>query len=306
MFTSKISLKRGDSLNTKQLEYFISVAENLSFTKTAEKFYISQTAVTQQIKALEEQIHVTLFTRSKRHVELTPAGKVFLSEARTIIKNINDAIAKTQKFANGFSGTLSIGILIGYEKNKLQQYLKEFSHTYPNISMELCTNEMTELLNLVKNNFMDLAFVINPENQPLKGFEYKTVARYSLVALLPPGHPLYNKECIDLIELQHEKFIFVKETGDEYGQKSMIQDRYREAGFVPNVVQRSNDLNTIESLVASNMGVSILPSFCAVGNMIEHDISIVPIKEVQNRIEVVVVWNKNNTNPALEKFISII
>lgn len=293
-------------MNTKQLEYFISVAENLSFTKTAEKFYISQTAVTQQIKALEEQIHVTLFTRSKRHVELTPAGKIFLSEARAIIKNINDAIAKTQQFANGFSGTLSIGILIGYEKNKLQQYLKEFSHTYPNISMELCTNEMTELLNLVKNNFMDLAFVINPENQPLKGFEYKTVARYSLVALLPSGHPLCSKECIDLIELQHEKFIFVKETGDEYGQKSMIQDRYREAGFVPNVVQRSNDLNTIESLVASNMGVSILPSFCAVGNMIEHDIAIVPIKEVQDRIEVVVVWNKNNTNPALEKFISII
>ena len=293
-------------MNTKQLEYFISVAENLSFTKTAEKFYISQTAVTQQIKALEEQINVTLFTRSKRHVELTTAGKVFLSEARTIIKNINDAIAKTQQFAHGFFGTLSIGTLIGYEKNKLQQYLKEFSNTYPNISMDICTNEITELLNLVKNNSMDLAFVINPENQPLKDFEYKTVERYSLVALLPPGHPLYNEDSIDLIELQHDKFIFVKETGDEYGQKSMIQNRYREAGFVPNVVQRSNNLNTIESLVSSNMGISILPSFCVTDTMIERDIAIVPIKEVENRIEVVVVWNKKNTNPALEKFISII
>ncbi|WP_270301055.1 LysR family transcriptional regulator [Terrisporobacter petrolearius] len=293
-------------MNTKQLEYFISVAESLSFTKTAEKFYISQTAVTQQIKALEEHIQVTLFTRSKRRVELTPAGKVFLSEARTIIKNINDAIEKTQQFANGLFGTLSIGILIGYEKNKLQQYLKKFSHTYPNISMEICTNEMTEHLNLVKDNLMDLAFVINPENQPLKGFEYKTVERYSLVALLPPDHPLYNEDYIDLIDLQNEKFIFVKETGDEYGQKSMIQNRYREAGFVPNVVQRSNDLNTIESMVASNMGVSILPSFCVIDTMIENDIAIVPINEVQDRIEVVVVWNKNNTNPALEKFISII
>lgn len=293
-------------MNTKQLEYFISVAESLSFTKTAEKFYISQTAVTQQIKALEEHIQVTLFTRNKRRVELTPAGKVFLSEARTIIKNINDAIEKTQQFANGLFGTLSIGILIGYEKNKLQQYLKKFSHTYPNISMEICTNEMTEHLNLVKDNLMDLAFVINPENQPLKDFEYKTVERYSLVALLPPDHPLYNEDYIDLIDLQNEKFIFVKETGDEYGQKSMIQNRYREAGFVPNVVQRSNDLNTIESMVASNMGVSILPSFCVIDTMIENDIAIVPINEVQDRIEVVVVWNKNNTNPALEKFISII
>lgn len=158
--------------------------------------------------------------------------------------------------------------------------------------MDICTNEITELLNLVKNNSMDLAFVINPENQPLKDFEYKTVERYSLVALLPPGHTLYNEDSIDLIELQHDKFIFVKETGDEYGQKSMIQNRYREAGFVPNVVQRSNNLNTIESLVSSNMGISILPSFCVTDTMIERDIAIVPIKEVENRIEVVVVWNK--------------
>ena len=293
-------------MNTKQLEYFISVAENLSFTKTAEKFYISQTAVTQQIKALEEQIQVTLFTRSKRRVELTPAGKVFLSEARIIIKNINDAITKTQEFANGFFGTLKIGFLIGYEKNQLQRYLKKFSSTYPNISMEICTNEMTELLYLVRNNLSDLAFVINPENQPLKDFEYKTVKRYSLVALLPPGHPLYYKDSIDLIDLQHEKFIFVKETGDEYGQKSMVQNRYREAGFVPNVVQRSNNLNTIQSMVASNMGVSILPSFCILDTMIQDDIAVVPIKEKKDRIEVVVIWNKNNTNPALEKFISII
>ena len=293
-------------MNTKQLEYFISVAESLSFTKTAERFYISQTAVTQQIKALEEQIQVTLFTRSKRHVELTPAGKVFLSEARTIVKNINDAIVKIQQFSNGFFGTLSIGILIGYEKNKLQQYLKKFSQSYPNISMEICTNEMTELLNLVKNNLMDIAFVINPENQPLKDFKYKTVERYSLVALLPPNHPLFNENSIDLIDLQNEKFIFVKETGDEYGQKSMIQNRYREAGFVPNVVQRSNDLNTIESMVSSNMGVSILPSFCVIDTMMKNNIAIVPINEVKDRIEVVVVWNKNNKNPALEKFISII
>ncbi len=102
-------------MNTKQLEYFISVAENLSFTKTAEKFYISQTAVTQQIKALEEQINVTLFTRSKRHVELTPAGKVFLSEARTIIK-ISMMLLQKHNNLHMVFGTLSIGTLIGYEK----------------------------------------------------------------------------------------------------------------------------------------------------------------------------------------------
>lgn len=294
-------------MNTKQLEYFISVAETLSFTKTAEKFYISQTAITQQIKSLEEQIQVTLFIRNKRRVELTPAGKVFLCEAKTIVKNINDAIMKTQQFANGFFGTLNIGVLIGYEKNKLQQYLKVFSKTYPNISMDICTNEMTDLLSSVKDNLMDLVFVINPENQPLNDFEYKPVEKYSLVALLPLGHPLYNEDFIHLCDLQHEKFIFVKESGDEYGQKSMIQNRYREAGFIPNIVQRSNDLNTIQSMVASDMGVCVLPSFCISDTMVENNIAVVPIyEEEEKRIEVVAAWNKNNTNPALKKFISII
>lgn len=86
----------------------------------------------------------------------------------------------------------------------------------------------------------------------------------------------------------------------------MIQNRYSEAGFVPNIVQRSNDLNIIESMVASNMGVSILPSFCVIDTIIKSNISVIPINEINDRIEVVVVWNKNNKNPALEKFISII
>lgn len=293
-------------MNTKQLEYFISVAENLSFTKTAEKFYISQTAITQQIKALENELQATLFIRSKRHVELTPAGKTFLNESRDILNNLNDAILKTKQIDNGFLGTLSMGILIGYEKNNLPQYLKKFSHEYPNVSVDILKDEMTQLLHLVKNNLMDVAFVINPENQPLTDFEYKTVERCSLVALLPESHPFYNEDFIDLSSLKNENFIFVKETGDEYGQKSMVQNRYREAGFIPNVVQRCNDFSTIQLMVESEIGISIIPSFCIKESTLNDNISIVPIKDDGNRIEIVAAWNKNNMNPALKKFISII
>lgn len=293
-------------MNTRQLEYFISVAEYLSFTKAAEKFYISQTAVTQQIKSLEDHLQVTLFTRSKRQVKLTPAGNLFLTEARNIIKNIDDAVYKTQQVANGFLGTLSIGVMTGYEKNDLPLYLKDFSCTYPNISIDIRKDGMTELLDLVKHNLMDLAFVINPEDHPLKDFDYKEIESYSLIVLLPFNHPFCNESTIDLIELQHENFIFVKETGDGYGQKSMIQNRYREAGFVPNIVQRCNDINTIISMVASNMGIALLPSFCNSSALMERNISVVPISENKKRIEVVAIWNKNNTNPALEKFISTI
>ncbi len=292
-------------MNIRQLEYFVSVAENLSFTKAAEKFYISQTAVTQQIKALEGQLGVQLLIRSKRHVELTPAGEFFLNEAKKILKNIEDVVYKTQQFSNGFTGTLNIGFIIGYKKDALIKYIKNFSSSFPNITINTGSYEMTELLDLVKNNNMDLAFVINPTNHPLKDFEYINLNKYNLVAMMPSCHPLANKDSIDLSELRNDKFIFVKESSDEYGQKSMVQDMYSKAGFVPTIVQRSNDMSTIESMVAANIGVSILPSFCVPQNP-EKEISIVPINGTTNRIDVIVIWNKDNTNPALNKFISII
>lgn len=293
-------------LNIKQLEYFVAVAETLSFTKAAEKYYISQTAVTQQIKALEEQINVELLIRSKRHVELTPAGKVFLNEARSIITHINDAITRTQEVASGFSGTLSVGIITGYEKNDLPKYLRQFSSKCPNVSLEIRRDGMTELLNSINEDLLDTAFVINPEHQPLDAFNYKVVGRYSIIALLPPGHPLANRSSIKLKELQYENFIFVKETGDTYGQKSMVQNTYRKAGFVPNIIQRCNDFNTILLMVASNIGIAILPSFIGGSNHIMKNVCMIPIEGQQDTIEMVAVWSKTNTNPALQKFISII
>ncbi len=291
-------------MNTRQLEYFVSVAENLSFTKAAEEFYISQTAVTQQIKTLENQLDVQLLIRSKRHVELTPAGTFFLKEAKKILKNIDDAIYKTQQFADGFYGTLNIGFLIGYKRNALTKYIKDFSSSFPNVSINLDSSEMTELLHLIKNDSMDLAFVINPVSKPLKDFEYISLNKYNLVAMLPASHPLADRESLDLAELKKDKFIFVKESSDEYGQKTMVQEMYRKAGFIPTIVQRSNSMSTIESMVAAEIGVAILPSFCPTENT--QGISIIPVNDTTDRIDVIAIWKKENPNPALSKFISLL
>lgn len=294
-------------MNIKQLEYFISVAESLSFTKATEKHYISQTAVTQQIKSLEELLQVQLLKRTKRQVELTPTGKIFLDEARSIVNHVSTSILKTQEFNSGLFGSLHIGAVIGYEKTDLSKFLQKFSHSYPNISLDIRCDGMTELLNLIKHNLMDIAFVINPKHQPIKDFNFKTIKHYSLIAVLPSTHSLSRSTSIDLKELKDENFIFVKETSDEYGQKTMIQNRYRKAGFRPNITQRCNDLNTILSLIASNLGVAVLPSFTIINTDLNNtNISVVPLNGDTDEVEVIAVWNKNATNPALKQFIDII
>jgi len=91
-------------MNTRQLEYFVSLAETLNFTKTAQKFFISQTAVTKQIKILEYSLDTKLFNRNNHHVELTPAGNVFLAEAKAILQRIEEATERVRLTTIGFVG----------------------------------------------------------------------------------------------------------------------------------------------------------------------------------------------------------
>lgn len=113
-------------MNINQLKYFISVAEYRSFTKAANQFYISQTAITQQIQALEESMGVTLIDRSRRPIMLTPAGNVFLNEARAILERMDMAVSRVRDASTGLVGTLRIGYTKGYERSNLSNLLRAF------------------------------------------------------------------------------------------------------------------------------------------------------------------------------------
>ena len=104
-------------MNRNQLRYFVAAAESRSFTKAADQFFISQTAVTQQIRLLEEMLGCPLFDRSTRPVSLTPAGKAFLTEAKAILERMDQAIDRAHGASTGLSGSLRIGYLKGYEQS---------------------------------------------------------------------------------------------------------------------------------------------------------------------------------------------
>ena len=118
-------------MNINQLKYFIAVAETESFTKAAEGFFISQTAITQQIRSLEETIGIKLIDRSTRPISLTPGGKVFLREAKAILNHMDIAVTRSQEASTGLSGTLRIGYTKGYEQSRLPRLLRDFRREYP-------------------------------------------------------------------------------------------------------------------------------------------------------------------------------
>ena len=118
-------------MNINQLRYFIGVAEYQSFTKAASRYYITQTAITQQIRALESHLGVQLFDRNTRPVRLTPEGSVFLREAKGILERVEQAEHRVREASVGLVGSLKVGYIKGYERSSLSDRLRSFHNKYP-------------------------------------------------------------------------------------------------------------------------------------------------------------------------------
>ena len=131
-------------MNRNQLRYFVSAAEHRSFTKAAEQYYISQTAVTQQIQQLEQTLGCELFDRSTRPVSLTSAGKSFLLDAKAILERMSRAQERVHDAATGLTGTLRVGYVRGYERSDLSVLMRHFHQKNGNvlISFYRCSTDV--------------------------------------------------------------------------------------------------------------------------------------------------------------------
>ena len=297
-------------MNLRQLEYFVSVAETLSFTRTAEKFYISQTAVTQQIKTLENNIGVKLLRRTKRHVELTPAGNVFLSEAKAILNRTQDAIKKAQKAATGFTGNLNLGIVEGYDNPDLPEILRSFKSGYPNVSLSIVEADTSTLYTRLLDNTLDVVLnvLFAYSNLEEKEILYKEINKYNLIVLLPTSHPLAYRSVLKLPDLKNDSFILTAMgyPEDSFGQYESTMAHFIRSGFTPNIVQQTSKFDTTALMVAANMGVAIVPSYALSSSRNTRSLVKIPLDEDTEKFEIVAARYKENQNPTIEKFLSYI
>ena len=185
-------------MNINQLKYFIAVAECKSFTKAAHQYYISQTAITQQIQALEEHMSLTLIDRSKRPIALTPAGHVFLEEAKIILNRMNSAVMKAHDASTGLVGTLRIGYTRGYERSNLSNVMRDYHLEYPNL-LNTCYRCDTDMLATgLFNNDYDIIFTWDSTNiLAEENIEYKLMERVPLTVALYSSPPLAEKKYIN-------------------------------------------------------------------------------------------------------------
>lgn len=292
-------------MNINQLKYFIAVAEYKSFTKAANQYYISQTAITQQIHALEEQINVSLIDRARRPIALTPAGNVFLIEAKAIVERMNAALSKVHDASTGLVGTLRIGYTKGYERSSLSNILRSFHLDYPNILITCYRCDTDMLAAGLLNNDYDMIFTWDSTNILQEdAIEYKLMELAPLSVALYNSHPLARRNSLTRKELKGEPILYMSPSGspESYGDNHFLE-LYKQAGYQPNILFRSSDIESILMMVAAEEGISILPSYVTNKLTDADNLTFVPLIGEGEYEQIISVWRKDDQSPALRQFI---
>lgn len=286
-------------MNTKQIEYFLAVADELSFTRAAEKLYISQTAVTQQIQSLEELMGVKLFHRTKKKVELTLAGQTFRVEGKQILDSINNAFAHARTVSEGTVGGIEIGFS-NYAGNILGNSLQEFRDQYPNINIQFTSDNPSVLLDRLRAGELDLIFTPVFDPSVYDGCFIQELDQLSLMVVLPINHPLAGKHYLSRLDLLQEKLILACTPDSKIGEDRIIINSFLETGHQPNIVDKIEDVETILLMVNVNMGISILPSYITLPASNDRRIVAIPY-EPNLKSSYAAVCMEENENPALKR-----
>ena len=292
-------------MNINQLRYFVAVAEQRSFTKAANQYYLSQTAVTQQVRALEDTLGVQLLDRNSRPVSLTPAGAVFLTEAKAILERMNSAVSRARDASTGLVGSVRIGYTKGYERSDLSNKLRAFHRDYPNILLTCFRCDTDMLAAGLLNGEYDIIFTWDSTNiRQDSQVELRLVERARLVVALYGSHPFARRTALHRSELKNETILFMtpSSTGASFGDDHFMQ-LYQQAGYLPNILLRSNDAESILMMVAAEEGISILPAYCTDKLTNADNLIFVPLLGEEETEDILAVWRKDDPSQALRHFL---
>jgi DNA-binding transcriptional LysR family regulator len=244
-------------MELRQLRYFVAVAEELHFRRAAARLHISQPPLSQQIRALEDELGFGLLVRTRRRVELTPAGAAFLRDARTVLGELEGAVATARRIDAGQSGRLRINFVGSALFSIVPRMVERFRRSRPGVEIELHERATLEQLRAVRAGMADVGLVRPPIERDV-GLRIETVLRERTVAALPTAHALAALRRVPLRRLAAEPLVlFPREQAP--GFHDLLIDSLAGADSVPRVIQYAPEMLTIIGLVAAGTGVSLVP-----------------------------------------------
>lgn len=282
-------------MELQQIKYFLALAQELHFWNTAERMFITQSALSRQIKALEDELEVQLFERTKRSVKLTEAGVFLRDQWLPLLDEINRIHLQARKIHEGAFGTVRIGYPGSIAYSFMPDLIASISRTLPELKVDLVEPTDVSFEQLLLNYQMDLAFRRDPAENPA----LLSVCLYSepFALVVPHGHRLNEENFTGLHDLKEEKFILsnlAQTTFYTAGLRQIFEDNH----FTPDVRIESDFGAMVLGLVSKGLGVTILPhsySFSALPN-----VRFITLPYTMN---LYVTWRKNDHSPVLKNIL---
>jgi len=247
-------------MELRHLRYFIAVAEELNFTRAAARLHIGQPPLSQQIQALEAELGVRLFERTKRRVSLTDAGQRFLAGAYRILDGTDQAIDQARRTARGELGELRIGFTSSLPFTALlPNLIQRYRQQYPAVTLTLREMFTAEQYQALENDQLDLGFVRYTGLTMPPGIAVREIHHDPLRLVINAQHPLAGRPHLALRDVRDEGFItYARGTGT--GLIDLLRRLCLAAGYEPRIVQEAGEATTHIGLVAAGLGVAVLPS----------------------------------------------
>lgn len=273
-------------MDIKHLQYFIEVAKANSFSKAADNLFITQPTISKMIKNLERELGVTLFDRSKKNLVLTDAGSIILEQAKLIDGGFHSLESAIDDLIKLKKGQIRIGLPPIFDANFFPELFGRFHEKYPDVTFQLLEKGSKKIEDDVENNILDIGVIVLPTNNEI--FRHLPFLEEDLMLIIPPSHSLADKEQIDLIELRDEDLIL-------FNKDFVLHDRIIAAcistGFEPHITSEVSQWSFIAEMVASKMGVSLLPkSIC---KHLSKEVKAIRVANPSISWQLAIIWANN-------------
>jgi DNA-binding transcriptional LysR family regulator len=288
-------------MDHRQLVSFVRLAEELHFVQAAKRLRITQSALSQQIAKLEARLGLRLFDRSRRRVALTEAGKIFLEEARKVIRQIDTAETLARRAAQGQIGRLTVAYVEAAPFNILSPIVLAFRRACPEVHLDLVEMITSEQIEALSRGRIEVGLMRPMSDDP--ALSSVLLQREPYVLAMPESHPLAGAGKVRMSALRDEAFIMTSPAKAQY-----IEDRFRALfsrhGFRPRIVQEVNQVHAVIGLVGGGLGGALVPR--SVSKLKLDGVVFKPLQDHDApKAEMVAVWRKQDDAPVVKRFVDL-
>jgi len=290
-------------MELRLLRYFVAVAEELNFTRAAERLHIAQPSLSQQVRQLEAEIGAPLFLRDKHRLELTEAGRIFLRESRNILNYTNHAISVTRQAARAEAGLITIAMVPGPEGKIFSRVISSLLFNNPDVQIVLRSLTSPEQVLALQNREINVGLLRGPIDD--EHIASEVIDREDVVAVLPASHRLAQQPTVTLADLLTELPLIQVSRATAPTVHDTVKQVAESAGVPTHQRLEAESITAILSAVASGLGFSLHGAY--VEQILPHNAVVRQLAlDPMPKLELLVAYRHDDKLPALAAFLNLL